>query len=171
MRGATYGHFDIHNRHRVSIHAPHAGRDISRTCVRHWVCVSIHAPHAGRDPQALPPLQANWCFNPRAPCGARRCRGAVDVPTSGVSIHAPHAGRDVIFRLLRPSTTLFQSTRPMRGATSSHAQSPTRIPVSIHAPHAGRDSSICSCQRMTEGFNPRAPCGARPRTGSDRGCR
>ena len=79
----------------VSIHAPHAGRDYG-VCPRtlhqrlfqstrpmrgathghapHRRCrnVSIHAPHAGRDVVSFSVLPPCGCFNPRAPCGARR---------------------------------------------------------------------------------------------------
>ena len=33
--------------------------------------VSIHAPHAGRDLYIKKKVSYNECFNPRAPCGAR----------------------------------------------------------------------------------------------------
>ena len=81
------------------------------------VRVSIHAPHAGRDRGDCPQAAPMSCFNPRAPCGARLfrhhlpvlrhvfqstrpMRGAtqhhqVHLPSREVSIHAPHAGRDV----------------------------------------------------------------------------
>ena len=44
---------------RVSIHAPHAGRDYADVTALHPRKVSIHAPHAGRDlpyPVRLSPL-------------------------------------------------------------------------------------------------------------------
>ena len=138
MRGAT-GAIDVLTlKQGVSIHAPHAGRDLvldvtgavdfmfqstrpmrgaTRVLVdRHPpIVVSIHAPHAGRD------------------IGRSVMREA-----SVVSIHAPHAGRDIIVLIHLCDED-----------------------VSIHAPHAGRDirrnPRICSMLR----FNPRAPCGAR----------
>ena len=77
----------------VSIHAPHAGRDMIYGGDVLGLAVSIHAPHAGRD----------------APHG--QTVGKVQV-----SIHAPHAGRDSTseYGLF---DKVFQSTRPMRGAT------------------------------------------------------
>ena len=128
-------------------------------------------------------------FNPRAPCGARRCA-------------------------CRPRwcSSQFQSTRPVRGATghplgdggelqgfNPRAPCGARpctngtirlcIAVSIHAPRAGRDPTPwrtvapvlarfnprapCGARRLharkrlphLARFNPRAPCGARPRAG------
>ena len=80
----------------------------------------------------------------------------------------------------------FQSTRPMRGATSDHPwrnlwawvfqptrplRGATRTPIklrdcfliSTHAPLAGRDRSSIKVTINKRDFNPRAPCGARPR--------
>ena len=78
--------------------------------------ISIHAPHAGRDLLVISFLPTSLYFNPRAPCGARLSfmrklimkvsfqstrpmRGATTesawIPeTTYISIHAPHAGRD-----------------------------------------------------------------------------
>ena len=61
----------------------------------------------------------------------------------------------------------FQSTRPMRGATQHRGFFRRRRLVSIHAPHAGRDRSALPGPSFSQGFNPRAPCGARPRIGVD----
>ena len=80
-----------------------------------------------------------WCFNPRAPCGARP---------------AYASGLCVVYG--------FQSTRPMRGATWYTSRNSPFRQVSIHAPHAGRDSGhVCTLPHRNR-FNPRAPCGARP---------
>ena len=123
-------------------------------------------------------------FNPRAPCGARRpyesaavivssfqstrpVRGAttlrecrrnrilvsIHAPRAGrdfrkadfawgisVSIHAPRAGRDLDAPCHRHEHQRFQSTRPVRGATRR----------------------TCIVGNSARGFNPRAPCGARP---------
>ena len=82
-----------------------------------------------------------------------------------ISIHAPHAGRDPTYHAYTMDYPEFQSTRPMRGATrgvqvGDHAGHD----ISIHAPHAGRDAphSRLSWPRSSY-FNPRAPCGARPK--------
>ena len=56
--------------------------------------ISIHAPHAGRDKYACLIILSNLHFNPRAPCGARRIPRHVRHQERQISIHAPHAGRD-----------------------------------------------------------------------------
>ena len=104
--------------------------------------VSIHAPHAGRDAVSFSALPPCGCFNPRAPCGARRRRHAA----IGLAV-------------------MFQSTRPMRGATHDGEIDASTGRVSIHAPHAGRDFSVALCSYKRDCFNPRAPCGARHRCG------
>ena len=50
MRGATTVLEDLPIVIQVSIHAPHAGRDLLSQGQVLRNCVSIHAPHAGRDP-------------------------------------------------------------------------------------------------------------------------
>ena len=77
-------------------------------------------------------------FNPRAPCGARRPRIVLTPPPIG-----------------------FQSTRPMQGAIGCRSPPHRRCYVSIHAPHAGRDTCRSFFLKHLDGFNPRAPCGAR----------
>ena len=53
MRGATRLGAVLCEGRKVSIHAPHTGRDL--VGVEDTVCreVSIHAPHAGRDPEIV----------------------------------------------------------------------------------------------------------------------
>ena len=101
--------------------------------------ISIHAPRAGRDEAGDVEIGSPTNFNPRAPCGARLAewkrmgysvkfqstrpvRGATGhflpflLPVL-ISIHAPRAGRDdEPFAVVMP------------------------IKISIHAPRAGRDS-------------------------------
>ena len=104
----------------------------------------------------------------------------------GISIHAPHAGRDEESVAMSRDKAIFQSTRPMRGATFYILPTMRARDISIHAPHAGRDagdkyitgSNCISIHAPLAGcdvehiqhtvwfspyFNPRAPCGARPR--------
>ena len=101
--------------------------------------ISIHAPHAGRDGKSMNLTAARELFQSTRPMrGATRLdsvkrsrlsfqstrpmRGATPVPRAdgqrqAISIHAPHAGRDSMRSCRRLSRWSFQSTRPMRGAT------------------------------------------------------
>ena len=138
MRGAT-PEFPVRALNlRVSIHAPHAGRDGVRcgTTQNTW-CFNPRAPCGARQRQSG--IYSHWgCFNPRAPCGARPAFCHFLTPRSVVSIHAPHAGRD-----------------------DGGIKRRVACPVSIHAPHAGRDCHSASTPTKILCFNPRAPCGAR----------
>ena len=117
MRGATPADFSIRDIEKVSIHAPHAGRD------KTYPHLSIH----------------NSCFNPRAPCGARprtriclpSCLGMFQSTRPMRGATSANNGR------VQPRG--FQSTRPMRGATTPRSNDHGHDTVSIHAPHAGRD--------------------------------
>ena len=123
--------------------------------------ISIHAPHTGRDVLIFVLTGLDIDFNPRAPYGARqrlrKCTGSWQKfqstrPIRGatrcydpvrqrrhISIHAPHTGRDAAFNV-------------------SQGQ---RRPISIHAPHTGRDIRPSMAIFMPLYFNPRAPYGAR----------
>ena len=158
---------DNKDRRFISIHAPHAGRDFVLCIFAQPVQISIHAPHAGRDYDAPRQSLRRRNFNPRAPCGAR----------------LPLEKHRLLF-------CLFQSTRPMRGATqggknndeeydiSIHAPHAGRdghnvvldhdAHISIHAPHAGRDPALVDVHFRILHFNPRAPCGARPREDAEK---
>ncbi len=80
----------------VSIHAPRTGRDwILRVISIDPKAVSIHAPRTGRDHKLINYIVYTlFCFNPRAPHGARQS----------------------IVVILKHNIS-FQSTRPARGAT------------------------------------------------------
>ena len=134
MRGATCCHDAGGDAGRVSIHAPHAGRDRDGDATTGTCDVSIHAPHAGRD---------HFCIR--------------DFHASNVSIHAPHAGRDCFSFLSRIVFAMFQSTRPMRGATPLMLVPCAVISVSIHAPHAGRDIAVSTSMTVRQMFQSTRP--------------
>ena len=162
LRGATVKEADDFCSYGISIHAPLAGCDFRRACKNDWWCISIHAPLAGCDwnrgrscPQgrifqSTHPLRGatKWQrkaktggrdFNPRTPCGVRRCetikvfkifrfqsthplRGATQSKENQVeqrkfqSTH-PLRGATETIRIII-SARLFQSTHPLRGATA-----------------------------------------------------
>ena len=105
------------------------------------VRISIHAPHAGRDRRMVTPPLRGATFQ-----STRPMRGATGAPiiwivgdkfqstrpmrgATGLTV-ADHGGDS------------FQSTRPMRGATGQSPQNCQYKQISIHAPHAGRDQSV-----------------------------
>ena len=102
---------------RISIHAPHTGRD----------SVPTSAPAQISRFQSTRPIRGATCpgrddpaaknFNPRAPYGARHSFGSPYSRPIPISIHAPHTGRDP------------------RGSRWTCRQ----VGISIHAPHTGRD--------------------------------
>ena len=57
----------------ISIHAPLAGSDAHFNVTTVDPPISIHAPLAGSDPTCLRRTEKPLNFNPRSPCGERRC--------------------------------------------------------------------------------------------------
>ena len=183
VRGATKCPWYTPTASQVSIHAPRAGRDNARSELSKPRAVSIHAPRAGRD-TALPPANrifrrfqstrpvrgATWLsfsscfgqsgFNPRAPCGARPFSIRLNSISALFQSTRPVRGATLSLGEQR-ADLLFQSTRPVRGATTADRGSHESREVSIHAPRAGRDSNSQIPPSAFQGFNPRAPCGAR----------
>ncbi len=117
-RGETQLHGGRVPAPHISIHSPHAGRDLSvgfrRVPAPH---ISIHSPHAGRDPAVSScgalstifqstrpaedetrcrhrPEQQAWYFNPLAPHGARQDGQLAILGIDVISIHSPRRGRD-----------------------------------------------------------------------------
>jgi len=122
--------------------------------------ISIHAPHAGCDVSTNLINNLSGYFNPRTPCGVRHIdiifgiilmpfqsthpmRGATnlkDLPyfVVYISIHAPHAGCDVSVPLPPPALAYFNP----------------RTPCGV------RHLYLHACKRLPY-FNPRTPCGVR----------
>ena len=164
--GATVQSGDIHHARWFQSTRPVWGA----TSARYPLCprcgVSIHAPHAGRDMAGYTEINTDYSFNPRAPCGARRSVRGCGCRLRCFNPRAPcgaRHSRDVS----SPRRRGFQSTRPMRGATenigaqvggtgfnprapcgarpSMPASINEMLTVSIHAPRVGRDIRIRRC--------------------------
>ena len=127
-------------------------------------------------------------FNPRSPCGERLgmtpkappagrfqstlpVRGATaadawQAQAERISIHAPRAGSDGSRRPAAPPSS-FQSTLPVRGATHQRGRHRAPAQISIHAPRAGSDRPVLENPAVAANFNPRSPCGERPRRRPD----
>ena len=162
MRGATFQRQGQNVLPCISIHAPHAGRDLppffrfflthtfQSTRPMRGATAAQHDVDSHQEFQSTRPMRGATCrrefwmqeveyFNPRAPCGARRLHWDL------------RADRRCYFNPRAPC-----GARPHRGVLRLHGHA-----ISIHAPHAGRDLlpfRACECR---SDFNPRAPCGAR----------
>ena len=129
------------------------------------ILISIHAPLTGCDYIARAGKKDPENFNPRTPYGVRpanqwHCDGS----------------------------EIFQSTHPLRGATTANTATKQNEGISIHAPLTGCDAAAdgqevpndisihapltgCDISRKRLSarrryFNPRTPCGVRPRSSS-----
>ena len=146
----------------ISIHAPRVGRD--RSCHQeHWPqLISIHAPRVGRDSYPTCDLSTHQYFNPRAPCGARLFLSRVLAAKENFNPRAP-CGARLDLPSQHGKIEAFQSTRPVWGATSTAVTCRISCAISIHAPRVGRDAAGQASHGCGSNFNPRAPCGARPK--------
>ena len=107
--------------------------------------ISIHAPHTGRDKLLGQIGCVRIYFNPRAPYGARLCYSHYLLRHLDISIHAPHTGRDSIKDRMEAAAKQFQSTRPIRGATQlERGADETMLHFNPRAPYGARRSRITS---------------------------
>ncbi len=153
----------------ISIHAPRVGCDSLVSKALQVPLISIHAPRVGCD-VIVNNLDFKVCahFNPRTPCGVRRCAVTTFDAVVRISIHAPRVGCDCTFQTLcdlshyfNPRTPCgvrptrfgsgqtgkkFQSTHPVWGATTSVPLVSLPSVISIHAPRVGCDFRSASLQ-------------------------
>ena len=160
VRGATKDVNEVRFSDYVSIHAPRVGRDDSHGHTDAPRNVSIHAPRVGRDLVDKRHISADQRFNPRAPCGARRFSLTLIRLIGCFNPRAPCGARHLS---CMPGITsqLFQSTRPVRGATSNSCYVIMLSEFQSTRPVRGA-TGVYGHRACHRGFNPRAPCGARP---------
>ena len=104
-------------------------------------------------------------FNPRTPCGVRLGSGGGGVRSTPFQSTHPVRGATRVVRDRIKIGIVFQSTHPVRGATRSQFQQATKQRhISIHAPRAGCDTKGSVLSDQATDFNPRTPCGVRPRS-------
>ena len=72
---------------------PMRGATVTRVVTLVTIVISIHAPHAGRDIWREPPWSPARYFNPRAPCGARQPRRRSEGPVRYFNPRAPCGAR------------------------------------------------------------------------------
>ena len=162
MRGATIAGGLVTRCAVVSIHAPHAGRDLCYQChnVSPLVFQSTR-PMRGATRRSIPSMRESMFQSTRPMRGATVAHPVQSSPAWFQSTR-PMRGATRILGC-SPATVGFQSTRPMRGATLCDLSLLGCGGVSIHAPHAGRDRRVLRGSSRQRRFNPRAPCGARPK--------
>ena len=128
------------------------------------VRISIHAPLAGCDAGRGRFCRRREDFNPRTPCGVRQfcqCRQRVYV---SISIHAPLAGCDDGDFRVGFFLDGISIHAPLAGCDECDSQQRyERLQISIHAPLAGCDSLMPLQRPFYSHFNPRTPCGVRPK--------
>ena len=124
----------------ISIHAPHAGCDMSVSSLfAGALVISIHAPHAGCDSAIFSLMSAMGTFQSTHPMrGATAARRNSTLPPSDFNPRTPCGVRPAGV-VAGDVSNPFQSTHPMRGATCR------------------RRSRRCG----ERDFNPRTPCGVR----------
>ena len=147
--------------------------------------ISIHAPRVGRDRDFYAINFTFFYFNPRAPCGARQRQprkarlprefqstrpvwGATRIYALISSLCSFQSTRPVwgaTIRLLPAVTALstFQSTRPVWGATNDIRSPDAPQVFQSTRPVWGATASPAVYSLPMVHFNPRAPCGARPK--------
>ena len=111
-------------------------------------------------------------FNPRTPCGVRLlfyCCGAC--PRWFQSTHSLRSAT-LSCMLLSWVCSGFQSTHSLRSATGTAKDCP--LTIEFQSTHSLRSATVISVRDIGDdnGFNPRTPCGVRPRqntrTGTDK---
>ena len=85
-------------------------------------------------------------------------------PNFLVSIHAPRVGSDGIWMFF-DDTGIVSIHAPRVGSDPGLSEVKICMLVSIHAPRVGSDALNAQVTKMSDGFNPRSPCGERQ--GSD----
>ena len=147
--------------------------------------ISIHASLAGSDTCVILAHNHPSDFNPRFPCGKRQTNGETGyipvkfqstlplreatlsalflVTRSLISIHASLAGSDTTGTVTCAPRCSFQSTLPLREATKITVHGIRYPSISIHASLAGSDLGAIKLISNYINFNPRFPCGKRPK--------
>ena len=150
----------------ISIHAPRVGRDQVSHVSDTGGGISIHAPRVGRDDSCL-----HACPLPKTFQSTRPVWGATMISRASRASAPFQSTRPVwgatLTEMPAIDTAVFQSTRPVWGATIPIHSCRVWDIISIHAPRVGRDFARGLFAPRIEYFNPRAPCGARPRPSAD----
>ena len=126
--------------------------------------ISIHAPRVGCD-LSVNVLRINLVdFNPRTPCGVRLFLNFDFQCTSDYfNPRTPCGVRHAELAKVGEHFPRFQSTHPVWGATLAFHRFHLALLISIHAPRVGCDAPGWADYPTLLNFNPRTPCGVRPK--------
>ena len=124
--------------------------------------ISIHAPRVGSDDGTKGCSCAAEHFNPRSPCGERRCDMDGREICRYISIHAPRVGSDGEPLRTCAAGSKFQSTLPVWGATISICVSGVcGMDFNPRSPCGERHAQAYTDKLIHQHFDPRSPCGER----------
>ena len=123
--------------------------------------ISIHASHAGCDISLFLCLPFPDYFNPRIPCGMRRRLNRRVYFLRLISIHASHAGCDVQGAGRGDPQEQISIHASHAGCDVRRFKYSANTSISIHASHAGCDKLSQPPLHGNLYFNPRIPCGMR----------
>ena len=169
----------------ISIHAPRVGSDGYVAVFRDDENDFNPRSPCGERRSARQDCQQGSDFNPRSPCGERLftthilrhlVRFQSTLPVWGATHDRRLGGRQCqnfnprspcgerpLIAVLTPAERSFQSTLPVWGATPHCDLAAVEGKISIHAPRVGSDRYKTCVSRVPGNFNPRSPCGERPR--------
>ena len=147
--------------HAISIHAPHAGRDLGCELSDLMIRISIHAPLAGCDERKCKALRKQMKFQSTHPLrGAtgrffrgRPCASDFN-PRTPCGVRLPASAALSVTRYFNPRTPCGVRLWTILPSRSSNC-------ISIHAPLAGCDLPVLGIRQERVHFNPRTPCGVR----------
>ena len=101
--------------------------------------ISIHAPRVGSDTSPCCGYADVLYFNPRSPCGERRCKPAAYGVCCQISIHAPRVGSDVFRKIGQTGHLHFNPRSPCGERLTTGRKGKFKRLISIHAPRVGSD--------------------------------
>ena len=143
IRGATTYRRTAKYYCKISIHAPHTGRDlVSHSTAETMTEISIHAPHTGRDLAREALTMVDAIFQSTRPIRGATCpRVDFLILFLLISIHAPHTGRDGKATSGKRRKKYFNPRAPYGARRITVSPTCWAFLISIHAPHTGRDAS------------------------------
>ena len=124
--------------------------------------ISIHVLRVEDDLMLSPPSAGGADFNPRPPCGGRRASVPAFCRGSDFNPRPPCGGR--LWRVqCKLCGAVFQSTSSVWRTTKEDDMSKALTTISIHVLRVEDDTTWQGCPLFLQNFNPRPPCGGRPR--------